>query len=83
MPNQGNPNNFKQNTSQEGTTIFLISTYMYVIMAFIYSKGPPYRKPITENYWFVVSLFALTAVNIWITATPTEMVKDFLQVKFV
>ena len=50
-------------------------------MAFVYSKGPPYRQPITENFWFVVSLLCLTAINIWITLTPMEAINDLLKVE--
>ncbi len=81
VPNQGDKHNFKENISQEGTIIFLISTYMYVIMAYVYSKGPPYRQPITENFWFIFSLLALTALNIWITVTPMDAIRSILRVK--
>ena len=36
----------KNSTSMEGTSVFLMSTFQYVIMAFVYSKGPPFRRPL-------------------------------------
>ena len=66
----------------ETTTIFLVSTYMYVIMAFVFSKGPPYRQPITDNFYFVLSLLVLTASNIWLTVSPLDFFKNILNVSF-
>ena len=41
---------FKENNkSMETTVIFLISIFQYVNLAFVYSKGPPYRKNILTN----------------------------------
>ena len=81
MPNKADKKDFKKNNkSMEGTAIFLISTYMYVIMAFVYSKGPPYRKPISDNFWFVVALLVLTACNIWLTLSPVDYIRNLLSV---
>lgn len=79
--NTNDPDIKKNSVSMEGTTIFLISTFQYVAMAFVYSKGPPYRKPILNNLPFVVSLIILTAANVWITVAPPEFVRKFLGMK--
>jgi cation-transporting ATPase 13A2 len=64
----------------EGTAIFLISTYQYVIMAFVFSKGPPYRMGISDNFFFVASLLSLTAVNMWLTISPFDYIVELLSV---
>ncbi|CAF0752314.1 unnamed protein product [Brachionus calyciflorus] len=80
--NKGDPDHFKKNNkSMEGTAIFLISTFQYVVMAFVYSKGPPYRQPITKNFLFVFGLIILTAINIWITVSPIDSIVDLLSMK--
>ncbi|ESO89928.1 hypothetical protein LOTGIDRAFT_124151, partial [Lottia gigantea] len=35
--------------SWESTIIFIVSSYMYIAVAFSFSKGPPFRKPIYTN----------------------------------
>lgn len=82
-PNKADRDNFKNNVkTMEGTAVFLISTYQYVIMAFVYSRGPPYRQSILHNFWFVFSLLVLTALNVWITLAPLPEVRDLLSVRF-
>ena len=66
----------------EGTTVFLFSTFQYVIMAVVYSKGPPYRQKISQNVVFLVALAFLTACNIWITLCPIKEVDYLLSVSF-
>jgi predicted P-type ATPase len=74
-----NHEHFKlNNKSMEATGIFLVSTYLYVIMAIVYSKGPPYRRPISDNFMFIFVITAFTAFNIWITVAPLEFMKKLL-----
>lgn len=83
VPNHANRDDFKKNVNtMEGTAVFLISTYQYVILAFVYSRGPPYRQGIIDNFWFVFSLLVLTALNIWITLAPLPEIRDLLSVGF-
>ena len=78
-PHSKDTDHFKDNIKcQETTVIFLVSTYMYVIMAFVYSKGPPYRRPITDNIPFVFSLVILTACNLWLTISPLDIFNKIL-----
>ena len=79
--NQSNPNIKENANTMETTSVFLISTFQYVTMAFVYSKGPPFRTSTKYNIKLVMSLLILMAINIWITVSPMEFVRNFLQVK--
>jgi cation-transporting P-type ATPase 13A2 len=76
-----NPNNIKNSSSMEATSVFLISIYQYVTMAFVFSKGPPYRQPIHSNLLLVIVFIILTTINIWVTVIPPVFVIKFLQMK--
>lgn len=42
--------NEDSNESYENYAVFTLSSMQYVILAVIFSKGPPYRKPLTSNW---------------------------------
>nr|XP_033815068.1 probable cation-transporting ATPase 13A4 isoform X1 [Geotrypetes seraphini] len=42
--------------SYENTTVWLLSTINCIIVAFVFSKGKPFRRPIYTNYIFVLVL---------------------------
>lgn len=80
-PSHPDKDDFKNNSkTMENTVVFLISTYQYVTLAFVYSRGPPYRRPISDNFFFILSLLVLMALNIWITLTPLPFILDILSV---
>lgn len=60
----------------ENTVLFTISSYQYVILATVYSKGKPYRQRLITNFWFLVSAVLLTVFTTWIMVYPCrEMAK--------
>lgn len=64
-------------TMQE-TATFLSSTFQYVWMAFVFSKGLPYRKPFYYN-WVMVALGLIQiSVCMWISLDNSNMVADLL-----
>ncbi|XP_056421368.1 probable cation-transporting ATPase 13A4 [Hyla sarda] len=53
----------KNYESFENTTLWLLTAVHLVILAFVFSKGKPFRKPLYTNYIFVMALigeFTLT-----------------------
>jgi magnesium-transporting ATPase (P-type) len=58
VPLVPNKDHLKENNkSMETTVVFLISIFQYVNLAFVYSKGPPYRKNILTNRNYLSILF--------------------------
>lgn len=56
----------------ENYTIFTISCFQYVILAFVFSKGAPYRKSILTNYGFLAAIVLNIAFSIWLTLYPPD-----------
>ncbi|KAG8298204.1 polyamine-transporting ATPase 13A3-like [Homalodisca vitripennis] len=68
--------------SFENYAVFSVGQFQYIIMAFIFSQGSPYREPIYTNKIFFSSLCVMTCVCIYITVSPAHWIIDFLQLRF-
>jgi len=79
--NQSNYDIKNNSKTMDSTAVFLVSTFQYVSMAFVYSKGPPFRKSIINNWKFLLSLIVLTATNAWLTVIPVKPVLDWMDVR--
>ena len=66
----------------ETTVIFIVSSYQYLILAAVFSKGRPFRKPFYTNRPFLLSLVGLTLFSIALTAYPGRALADFFEVMF-
>jgi magnesium-transporting ATPase (P-type) len=55
----------------ENTAIFTLSSFQYIILAFVFSQGPPYRTRIWENMPFLLSLIFLGAITAIMVLNPT------------
>ena len=55
----------------ENTSIFAVSSFQYLILAFAFSQGPPYRTRIWRNVPFLVSLLILTATTFLVVINPS------------
>uniref|UniRef100_A0A8C6XF84 Polyamine-transporting ATPase 13A3 n=1 Tax=Naja naja TaxID=35670 RepID=A0A8C6XF84_NAJNA len=67
----------------ENTTLFFISTFQYLIVAVVFSKGRPFRQPCYRNYLFVVSVAALYALALALLLHPVAAIESFLQLVWV
>ncbi|KAL5014330.1 hypothetical protein ScPMuIL_008600 [Solemya velum] len=63
----------------EVTIIFLTSSYQYLIVAFCFSKGPPFRKPLYTNIPYLLSLVILFSITTFLVFIPPQFLGDFLQ----
>lgn len=66
----------------ENFAVYSVSQFQYIILAFIFSYGKPYRGPIYKNVVFFSSLLTMTAICLYITLSPPEWLKELLQLEF-
>lgn len=65
----------------ENMAIFLSSSYQYIIMAVVFSKGAPFRKSMFSNYLFLINVAVCVAVTLLVTIYPPQEVAEFLELK--
>uniref|UniRef100_W8BUZ9 Cation-transporting ATPase n=1 Tax=Ceratitis capitata TaxID=7213 RepID=W8BUZ9_CERCA len=63
----------------ENYTMFAISSFQYIILAFVFSKGAPYRKSIWSNIPFCLSLIINIAIVCYLVVYPTDWISEFFQ----
>ncbi|XP_077866411.1 polyamine-transporting ATPase 13A3 [Saccoglossus kowalevskii] len=61
----------------ESTVVFYISAFQYIIVAFLFSKGPPFRKPLYTNIPYTIGLIILTLFTAFLVIYPTKPLEDF------
>ncbi|XP_015834823.1 polyamine-transporting ATPase 13A3 isoform X2 [Tribolium castaneum] len=54
----------------------------YLILAFVYSKGKPFRQRLIRNFWFLLCAVFLTLFQIWLLVSPTRKVAEFFEIMF-
>ncbi|KAI9461293.1 P-type ATPase [Lactarius psammicola] len=76
----GDPNDNHLNaTNYENTVLFLLSCFQYILVAAVFSIGPPYRKPMWTNGLLMLSLIALTLFNVSVLLAPTKFISAVLE----
>ncbi|NXX87004.1 AT133 ATPase, partial [Urocolius indicus] len=63
----------------ENTTLFFISSFQYLIVAIVFSKGKPFRQPCYKNFLFVLSVIVLYVFIFFIMLHPVESIDTFLE----
>lgn len=63
----------------ENYTVFAISCFQYIILAFVFSKGKPYRKSILTNYGFLAAIIGNLILTIFLTMQPPEFLSNAFQ----
>ncbi|XP_060533248.1 polyamine-transporting ATPase 13A3-like isoform X2 [Cylas formicarius] len=73
-----NPYNFY---SYEDYAVFGVSMFQYIILAVVFSKGKPYRRPLYTNSVFLLSLIVMTILCAWVVLRPPEFLWKVLELK--
>lgn len=66
----------------ENTVLFTVSCFQYLILAVVYSKGPPYREPLTSNIWLLLTSLVLTCFVTYLVVIPAKEVADFFEILY-
>uniref|UniRef100_A0A8C7E179 Polyamine-transporting ATPase 13A3 n=1 Tax=Oncorhynchus kisutch TaxID=8019 RepID=A0A8C7E179_ONCKI len=64
----------------ENTSLFYVSSFQYLIVAIVFSKGKPFRQPSYKNWPFVVSCIGLYIFLFFIMFYPVSAIDEFLEV---
>ncbi|KAI8367020.1 putative P-type ATPase [Choanephora cucurbitarum] len=65
----------------ENTVLFLISSYQYMLVAVVFSVGPPFRQPIWTNGRLVLTLSVLVGLTSWFVLLPPSFVLDIMELE--
>uniref|UniRef100_H2RPP3 Polyamine-transporting ATPase 13A3 n=1 Tax=Takifugu rubripes TaxID=31033 RepID=H2RPP3_TAKRU len=77
VDNTTSPKNIK---NYENTSLFYVSSFQYLAVAVIFSKGKPFRQPSYKNWPFLLSCVALYAFLFAIMLHPVPAIDNFLEV---
>lgn len=64
----------------ENYTIFTLSSFQYVILAIVFSKGRPYRQSMFSNYGFLFSSTALTIFSVYMALWPCAYLTEAFEI---
>jgi len=59
-----------QSTNYENTSLFLVSCFQYIMVALVFSIGPPYRKQMWSNGLYMASVVFIALINVWLLLAP-------------
>lgn len=63
----------------ENFTVFLISSYQYIILVLIFSRGAPYRQPLRSNYGLLSSIVINMAFLALLIFYPPAFLSNFFE----
>ncbi|KAM9351292.1 polyamine-transporting ATPase 13A2 isoform 2-T2 [Symphorus nematophorus] len=65
--------------NMEDTSVFALSSFQYIFMAVVVTKGYPHKKPLYFNVVFLCLLIALFALMTWLAVYPGVFICKYLQ----
>ncbi|EFO94021.1 CRE-CATP-7 protein, partial [Caenorhabditis remanei] len=75
--------NDEDRKSLQGTAIFYVSLFHYIVLYFVFAAGPPYRASITSNKAFLMSMICVTIGCIAIVVFYFTPIQYFLGCLFI
>ncbi|KAM6989740.1 LOW QUALITY PROTEIN: polyamine-transporting ATPase 13A3-like [Tautogolabrus adspersus] len=78
--NVTNPHDHKNIRNYENTSLFYISSFQYISVAIIFSKGKPFRQPSYKNWPFMLSCIGLYTFLLLIMLYPVPAIDKFLEI---
>jgi len=48
----------------------------YIILAVVFSKGPPYRRSLITNFGLLASVLGLGAITVYLILGPADWLRD-------
>ncbi|XP_070701334.1 polyamine-transporting ATPase 13A3-like [Pempheris klunzingeri] len=78
--NATTPHDHKNIRNYENTTLFYVSSFQYLAVAIIFSKGKPFRQPSYKNWPFMLSCIALYTFLLLIMLYPVPAIDSFLEI---
>ncbi|EKC97467.1 cation transporting ATPase [Trichosporon asahii var. asahii CBS 8904] len=64
----------------ENTSLFLISCFQYILVAGVFSVGPPYRQPMYTNPSLMICLVGLLSFSTYILLEPSKAIAKLLDI---
>eukprot|EP00064_Thunnus_orientalis_P008781 superscaffoldBa00001070_g8804 len=64
----------------ENTTLFYVSSFQYLVVAIVFSKGKPFRQPSYKNWPFMLSSVSLYSFLFFIMLYPIPAIDSFLEI---
>ncbi|GAA6222587.1 probable cation-transporting ATPase 13A3 isoform X1 [Lates japonicus] len=78
--NTTSPHDHKNIRNYENTTLFYVSSFQYLAVAIVFSKGKPFRQPIYKNWPFMLSCIGLYTFLLLIMLYPIPAIDSFLEI---
>ncbi|TMS10115.1 putative cation-transporting ATPase 13A3 [Larimichthys crocea] len=78
--NVTSPHDHKNIRNYENTTLFYVSSFQYLAVAIVFSKGKPFRQPSYKNWPFMLSCICLYIFLLLIMLYPVPAIDSFLEI---